>query len=75
MSAIAQKRIVRVMSPARESRRFKDFVVFYETMLIDLPCTRVSETFMLGKGAKWLRVQECKILRARSYAHILVHKS
>ena len=63
------------MSPAPEYRRFKDFVVIYETMLVDLPCTRVSETFILGKSAKWLRVQECKIFRARSYAHVLVHKS
>lgn len=71
MSATAQRRIVRDTSPARESRRFKDFVVIYE----DLPCTCVSETFILGNNAKWLRVQECKILRVRSYAHVLVHKS
>lgn len=52
MLAIAQRKIVCGTSPARESRRFKDFVVIYETMLIDLPCTRVSETFILENNAK-----------------------
>ena len=74
MLAIAQRRIVRDTGPARESRRFKDLVVICETVN-DLLCTCVSETFILGNSAEWLRVQECKILHVRSYAHVLVHKS
>jgi hypothetical protein len=32
MLVIVQRRTVRDTSPARESRRFKDFVVIYETV-------------------------------------------